>query len=625
MKRNKLFLVMIIGIIICGDVASGKKSRTRLSRPSSRTTPRPRTTTTHRNNHDVDPNRIGWAIPEANSRNKQNSGNLPPKPSAPLPDQNVAMKSNAPSLQSGYPGQSQQNSYHGQHQPVGQGYNPAVGQQYNHPFNTPAGATYQQPPSQSYNPSVGQPYHQTAGQPYNPSFGQNYHQPVGQPYNPSVGQPYHQPVGQPYNPPVGQTVILAPAQVPSSNRGLGQIAKEAVVFAGVSAGVNAAVNRLLPGGSRGGGTNTQITYNNYYNNQTDSQGNPVPPPTTGDSGSTAKPAEGSSSAPGNAMGLQVAGNPESKNVQTNPVPDAPLGVVPLNMNASGTDLGSSASLAPASGNPIAPPTQTNLVSNEELMRLSEELFEADANNAFKYITLKLQGQKTDDSITDSAMESLLTVQPEGLQIPTIALVRSVYNKYELDSGVPEKITPERRDGEMNVINEFLKTEVMSKAMKFIASKGLIPNDEYEFKDALKRIWFSQYARENNIISTSGFENVFLAEKFQMEITGLHNWIYFNEQESAGKANYLGYIREAKLGNNAVIIKLRATLNDIVRPVTTIFVGTSPELEMALYTICFFVRPNGACPVSLGSTPFTIFTNKISYFGKETLFSAYPEI
>lgn len=77
--------------------------------------------------------------------------------------------------------------------------------------------------------------------------------------------------------------------------------------------------------------------------------------------------------------------------------------------------------------------------------------------------------------------------------------------------------------------------------------------------------------------------------------------------------------------NAAIIKLRATLNDVVRPVTTIFVGTSPELEMALYTVCFFVRPNGACPVSVGGTPFTIYTSKISYFGKEIMFSAYPEI
>lgn len=147
--------------------------------------------------------------------------------------------------------------------------------------------------------------------------------------------------------------------------------------------------------------------------------------------------------------------------------------------------------------------------------------------------------------------SLLTVQPEAMQIPTIASLRSLYDKFELDSKVAEKVTSEKREGETNLINSFVATDVMSKAMKFVADKGLIPNDEYEFKDALKRIWFSQYARENNVISSSGFESVFLAEKVNTEITGLHNWIYFNEQESAGKANYLGYIKEAKLGSVSI--------------------------------------------------------------------------
>lgn len=150
---------------------------------------------------------------------------------------------------------------------------------------------------------------------------------------------------------------------------------------------------------------------------------------------------------------------------------------------------------------------------------------------------------------------MLTVDPEALKIPTIASLRSLYDKYELDFKVAEKATAEKREAETNLINAFVATDVMAKAMKFIADKGLIPNDEFEFKDALKRIWFSQYARENNVISSSGFENVFLAEKVNTEITGLHNWIYFNEQESAGRANYLGYIKDAKLGDVSIFCSL----------------------------------------------------------------------
>lgn len=76
---------------------------------------------------------------------------------------------------------------------------------------------------------------------------------------------------------------------------------------------------------------------------------------------------------------------------------------------------------------------------------------------------------------------------------------------------------------------------------------------------------------------------------------------------------------------AAIVKIRSKLNGFVQPVTTLFVGTSPELEMALYTVCFFARPNTACPLSFGGTDFIIIANRVNYFGKDILVSAFPEI
>lgn len=73
------------------------------------------------------------------------------------------------------------------------------------------------------------------------------------------------------------------------------------------------------------------------------------------------------------------------------------------------------------------------------------------------------------------------------------------------------------------------------------------------------------------------------------------------------------------------MKVRSSLNDIVQPVTSLFVGTSPELEMALYTMCFYTRPNYPCPIKLGGKEFVIIANRANYFGKDILVSAYPDL
>lgn len=74
-----------------------------------------------------------------------------------------------------------------------------------------------------------------------------------------------------------------------------------------------------------------------------------------------------------------------------------------------------------------------------------------------------------------------------------------------------------------------------------------------------------------------------------------------------------------------IVKIHAKFNGHDKPVVTVFVGTSPELEMALYTVCFYARPDGNCPVSLGGTKFNIITRKFRYRGNDLIGTAYPDI
>lgn len=142
----------------------------------------------------------------------------------------------------------------------------------------------------------------------------------------------------------------------------------------------------------------------------------------------------------------------------------------------------------------------------------------------------------------------MIVKDEAYELPTIKAVVALHDNYELDVRKKEEVTPEERREENELLDEFLKTEILVSAMKFLADKGYVPNDEYEFKDALRRIWFSQFKRIDGDASSSGFETVFLAEQFDKEIIGLHNWIYFAKQEAAKKANYLGYIKQSTIGD-----------------------------------------------------------------------------
>lgn len=141
----------------------------------------------------------------------------------------------------------------------------------------------------------------------------------------------------------------------------------------------------------------------------------------------------------------------------------------------------------------------------------------------------------------------MEVKPEAWELPTIKAVLALHDNYELDVKTKETVTNEERKEESELLDAFMQTDVMLATMKYLAEKGFVPDDEYEFKETLKRIWFSQFKRIDGEPSSSGFETVFLAEKFDNEIIGLHDWIYFAKREEEKKLNYLGYIKKIDLG------------------------------------------------------------------------------
>ena len=59
-----------------------------------------------------------------------------------------------------------------------------------------------------------------------------------------------------------------------------------------------------------------------------------------------------------------------------------------------------------------------------------------------------------------------------------------------------------------------------------------------------------------------------------------------------------------------------------KPMTSMLIGISPELEMALYTLCYYTRPDKDCFVSLAGEKFMIKTRTYKSRGAKELRAAY---
>ncbi|XP_043276343.1 poly(U)-specific endoribonuclease homolog [Venturia canescens] len=486
--------------------------------------------------------------------------------------------------------------------------------------------------------------------------------PIGTPQNPA-GQPMygHQPaygggpvpMGQPYVP--GQTVVVLPnQQSQDSGRGLGQLFKEALVYSTVNAGVNRIINGAphhhhdgysssQPAAQPAAASTTSTVTNTVIYNQ---YGTPNP-------GANGIPAQGqpaASATPGNSAGTSLpsfpSGNPNSgsptgspsSNPSTvtdgHPNPSFPHpGANPTsgtqNPGQTGTPSNplNSNNPAPQSGTPsVARTNNTNnetappapefvyFISNEELWNLTESLFAKDEIKANQYVRMNLQKRSVNPNVTDEAPQRLLNVRDEAYALPTIQAVREMYDNYEYDSETKEISNSDKRRQENVFLDTLLNTNIMTTAMKWLSNKGYVESDDFEWKDTLRHIWLSKVNG-----ATCGFERIFLAEKYPgPSVIGAQNWIYFDSREWLRKINYMSYVDKVDLGDKATLVKINFKIDDVPKANTTMLVGTPPELEMALYTVCYYARPNDFCSVSLNGTKFNIYTHSFRYFGKDVM-------
>ncbi|KAG0725672.1 Poly(U)-specific endoribonuclease [Chionoecetes opilio] len=261
------------------------------------------------------------------------------------------------------------------------------------------------------------------------------------------------------------------------------------------------------------------------------------------------------------------------------------------------------------------------MSNAQLQAAAEDLLSVDVGMVQPSISL--QGRTSGNAAGDAAPHPLFTSVPQAsLTKDTVRLMQQLLDNYEPQTTRREVMTDAERAEENQFLEALMQTAVMQKLETLLKQKGLLQG---RLRDTLKLVWFTPYTRGGRHLASSGFEHVFVGEVKNRKVSGFHNWLSFMKEEGEGDLDYKGYLKKLDLGNKGEIIKMRFVWLQDTKPVGTIFVGTTPELEMALYTLCFLAKPNARCPVQLAGKKFTIQTWKQSYQGKTLVGSAYPDI
>ncbi|XP_043208443.1 poly(U)-specific endoribonuclease-C-like [Amphibalanus amphitrite] len=269
------------------------------------------------------------------------------------------------------------------------------------------------------------------------------------------------------------------------------------------------------------------------------------------------------------------------------------------------------------------------ISDREILELSAQLFDSDTNNVYDHLDVNTGGRVPYGKSTDYAQAPLLEPfnATRYLSAPTYTALVNFYNNYERDVNTNERHTPEEHNEQVHFINKITETPAINKVKQFLSRKGYVPSSVNSFKRTMKALWFDFYGRRRGKLTSSGFEHVLLGEVKNRQVSGFHNWVYFYFLERKNQVNYLGY-KKYKLirgRNTAMVIKFPFKWDSYLKPVTSMLVGTSPEVEISLFTLCFYARPDRNCRVKLGNQQLVLKTHTYRSGGRSMIGSAYVDL
>uniref|UniRef100_A0A8C4MZQ8 Uridylate-specific endoribonuclease n=1 Tax=Equus asinus TaxID=9793 RepID=A0A8C4MZQ8_EQUAS len=273
---------------------------------------------------------------------------------------------------------------------------------------------------------------------------------------------------------------------------------------------------------------------------------------------------------------------------------------------------------------------SDAITKEELQSISEKIYRADTNKARKEdIIINSQNcispSETRDQV-DHCPEPLFSyVNEELFSKPTYTAFINLLNNYQRATGRGEHFSAQQLAEQDAFLREVTKTAVMKELYSFLRDQNRY-SSEQEFVNDLKNMWFGLYSRGNDKGDSSGFEHVFSGEVKKGKVTGFHNWIRFYMQEKEGLVDYYSHIYDGPWDSYPDVLAMQFNWDGYYKEVGSAFIGSSPEFEFALYSLCFIARPGKVCQLSLGGYPLAIQTytwDKSTYGnGKKYIATAY---
>lgn len=178
---------------------------------------------------------------------------------------------------------------------------------------------------------------------------------------------------------------------------------------------------------------------------------------------------------------------------------------------------------------------------------------------------------------------------------TYARFCCLLDNYNPNEGHKEVVTSEEKHEQAAFIEEISRTAPIRYVHKYLVAMGIAPEGYEEFKRMMTSLWFDLYGRGGGSSSSSAFEHVFVGEikgRGENAVSGFHNWIQFYLEEAKGNVDYQGYIFPRRRGqcpdSETQLLTLQFEWNGVLKSLSSTLVGVSPEFEIALYTLCFFV-------------------------------------